>query len=401
MTLMSSPAVLEVVVESSGLFPPLSGVGYYTRELLKAYAALPGHFPVRLLAYRFFLKSGPGPQEDYLAGLARELDGTLVLRRRPVPSSIYARLRRLGLRPPIPLDLGRARDRRIYYFPNYVGEPLLRGRCVPVIYDFSHLRFPRSLQSRDHLYLRRYLPRTLKLASRVVVISEWVRSELQRAYGTPAEKISVIPPAVDSSVFKPDISPQLRRSVRKKYGLAGDYIFSLGTLEPRKNFPRLIEAYAMLPDSVRMQTALAIAGGPGWKNEDIFETVRRRGLSSTVKFLGYISEGDRAPLMREAVLFALPALYEGFGMPVLEAMACGTPVVTSDRGALPEVGGEAVVYADPLRPESICQGLLSVIENPSLRARLSKAGMSRAASFSWAASARALAEVFARAAGEE
>jgi glycosyltransferase involved in cell wall biosynthesis len=397
---MADPSVPEVVVESSGLFPPLSGVGYYTRELLKAYAALPGHFPIRVLAYRFFLKSGPAPREDYLAGLARELDGTLEVRRRPVPSSVYARLRRLGLRPPIPLDLVRPRTHRLYFFPNYIGEPLFRGRCVPVIYDFSHLRFPRSLQSRDHLYLKRYLPRTLRLASRVVVISEWVGSELQRAYGTPAEKIMVIPPGVDSSAFKPDIPPQLRQSVRKRYGLAGDYIFSLGTLEPRKNFSGLIEAYAMLPDVVRRRTVLAIAGGPGWKNEDVFETVRRLGLTSRVKFLGYISEVDRAPLMHEAVLFALPALYEGFGMPVLEAMACGTPVVTSDRGALPEVGGQAVIYVDPLRPETISRGLLSVIENAPLRSRLSKAGISRAASFTWAASAKILAEVFAQAAAE-
>jgi len=397
---MAVPSFLEIIVESSALFPPLSGVGYYTRELLKAYASLPGHFPIRLLAYRFFMKSAPGLQEGYLSGLARELNGRLDVRRRPVPSPVYARFRRLGLRPPIPLDLGRVRDRRIYFFPNYVGEPLLRTPCVPVVYDFSHLRFPRSLQSRDHLYLKRYLPRTLRLASRVVVISEWVRSELQRAYGTPAEKISVIPPAVDSSVFKPNISPQLRQSVREKYGLAGDYIFSLGTLEPRKNFPRLIEAYALLPDAVRRRTVLAIAGGRGWKNEDVFETVRRRGLDSRVKFLGYISGPDRAPLMREAVLFALPALYEGFGMPVLEAMSCGTPVVTSNRGALPELGGQAVVYTDPLEPENICRGLLSVIEDAPLRARLSKAGMSRAASFSWAAGARILAEVFVKAASD-
>lgn len=397
---MSFPSVLEVAVESSGLFPPLSGVGYYTREMLKAYAALPGHFPVRVLAYRFFMKSGPGPQEGYLAGLARELDGRLEIRRRPVPSSVYGRLRRLGLRPPVPLDLGRPRTRRLYFFPNYVGEPLLRAASVPVVHDFSFLRYPDSLRGRDHLYLKRYLPRTLRQARRVVVVSECMKDELQRAYGTPAEKIRVIPPAVDPSVFKPDISPRLRSSVRKRYGLTGDYIFSLGTLEPRKNFSRLIEAYAMLPDSVRRRTVLAIAGGPGWKNEDVYETVRRRGLSSRVKFLGYISEADRAPLMREAVLFALPALYEGFGMPVLEAMACGTPVVTSDRGALPEVGGEAVVYADPFRPESINRGLLSVIESAPLRARLSKAGISRAASFTWAASARLLAEVFAQAAAE-
>jgi len=390
----------DLIVESSALYPPLSGVGYYTLGLLKSYGALPDHYPVKILAYRFFLKRGRNPQEEHLADLAASLGASLELRRRPFPSLVYARLRRLGLRLPLPVDLFRPRRRTLYFFPNFVGEPLLRSRCVPLIHDFGFLHFPDRLQGRDHLLLKRYLPRTLKRASRVVVNSNRTKKELQDAYGIPPEQIAVVHPAVDHDTFRPDVPEAQRLAIRKKYELDGAYLFSLSTLEPRKNFSRLIEAYALLPEGVRKRFALVVAGGQGWKNEDITATLRRLGLESRIKFLGYIPEEDRAPLMRESELFVLPSLDEGFGIPVLEAMACGTPVVTSARGALPEVGGEAVVYTDPLRPESIADGILSILENPNFRQELSKAGAARAAAFQWTVSARALADVFQRAAEE-
>jgi len=384
----------ELVVESSALHPPLSGVGYYTRELLKAYTGRPGHFPVKILAYRFFLRRRPGPQEAYLAGLAGELNGSLDVRRRLLPSAVYAKLRRRGLRLPLPLDLFPLRRPRIYFFPNFVGEPLVRSRSVPVVYDLGFLRFPGRLQSRDDLFLKRYLPRTLRRAARVVVISKSVGAELEARYGVPSEKIAVVHPAVDPDVFRPDIPAGRRDAVRRTYGLVSPFLFSLSTLEPRKNFAGLVEAYALLPEDIQKRYRLVIAGGRGWKNEDVFAALRRLNLEGRIKFLGYIPEEDRAPLMREAKLFVLPSLDEGFGMPVLEAMACGLPVVTSARGALPEVGGEAVVYVDPLEPGTIARGILSVLENPDLREKLTVAGLNRARDFRWSTSARVLADVF-------
>ncbi|MBM3293058.1 MAG: glycosyltransferase family 4 protein, partial [Candidatus Aminicenantes bacterium] len=299
----------ELVVESSALHPPLSGVGLYTRELLKAYAALPGHFPVKILAYRFFPRRRPGPQEAYLAGLAGELGGSVEVRRRPLPSAVYATLRRRALRVPFPLDLFPSRRPRLHFFPNFVGEPLVRSFCIPVVYDFGFLHFLGKLQNRDHLFLKRYLPRTLRRATRVVVISKSVGAELEARYGVPPEKIAVVHPAVDPDVFRPDIPSGRREAVRKVHGLDSPYIFSLSTLEPRKNFAGLVEAYALLPEDIRKRCPLVIAGGRGWKNEDIFAALRRLSLENRVKFLGYIPEEDRAPLMREAELFVLPSLY--------------------------------------------------------------------------------------------
>jgi glycosyltransferase involved in cell wall biosynthesis len=388
----------EVLVESSGLFPPLSGVGYYSLGLLEAYGRLPGRFPVRVLAPRFVLRSGPGPQEAYLARLAERFGGALEVRRRAVPGLVQSGLRRFGLRMPLPLDLPRNPAGRVYFFPNYVGEPLWRAPSVPVVYDLTFLRFPRSLRGRDDLFLKRYLPRTLRRASRVVVISDFVGRELRRAYGLEEGRVTTVYPAVDHSRFRPSLPPAVRRAARRRHGLEGGYIFSLGTLEPRKNFARLIAAYGRLPHSVRKRTPLVVAGGPGWKNRDIREAIRNLGPDSPVRLLGYIADEDRAPLLAEATLFVLPSLYEGFGLPVLEAMACGTPVVTSARGALPELGGRAVVYADPLDPDDVARAMLSVLKDSGLRSRLSAAGPRRAAAFSWERSAWVLAGVFRKAA---
>ncbi len=388
----------DILIEPSALCPPLSGIGYYTRELLRAYALLPGRFPMKILSYRFFLKARTSAAEEYLRELARDIGATVEVRKRTAPSIVHHRLRGRALRSPFPVDLAGANLRRIYFFPNYVGAPLLRSSCVPVIFDLGFLRHPESLRAKDHLYLRRYLPRTLRRASRIVVISETIKRELREAFPIADEKIAVVHPAVDSAVFRPDIPPEERAAVRAKYGLPGPYLFSLSTLEPRKNFAGLIEAYALLPSHVRDRFPLVMAGGEGWKNEALFSAIRKLGLEDRVRFLGYIPDADRAPLMREADLFVLPSLYEGFGMSVLEAMACGTPVVTTERGALPEVGGDAVVYADPLDPRSMAREMAAVLGDPALRRELSAAGPRRAAAFRWDESARRLADVFERAA---
>ena len=396
----ASPPPPEILIETSALHPPLSGVGYYTRELLKAYSRLPGRFPMKLLEYRFALKPRSSPRDKGLAVLAAEIGAAVEIRSRLAPSAVHSRLRSRALRSPFPLDAAPGGARRIYFFPNYVGAPLLRAACVPVVYDLGFLHHPETLRDRDHVYLRRYLPRTLRRAATIVVISESVKRELVGAFDVAPDRIAVIHPAADPAVFRPDLPPGAGRDVRAKYGLDGPYLFSLSTLEPRKNFAGLVEGYALLPEEVRSRMPLVVAGGQGWKSDPLFDAVHRLKLDSRIKLLGYIPEADRAPLMREAELFALPSLYEGFGMPVLEAMACGTPVVTSGRGALAEVGADAVVYADPLDPGSIAQAILSIIGDPGARRRLSAAGPRRAAAFRWETGAATLVAVFERAARE-
>ncbi len=394
---MTDRRIPDLIVEPSALYPPWSGEGYYTRELLKAYAAIPGHFPVKFLVYRFFLKPGSTPTERERALLSEIPGAELEFRRRLLPGGIYTLLRRLGLRPPVPLDFFRTERNRLFFFPNYVGEPLARSPFVPVIFDFGFLKHPETLEGRDHLFLKRYVPGTLKKAARVVVISEFVKTELRQAFGVPEEKIVVIRPAVDHRVFRADVPEAARAAVRAKYKLEDGYVFSMGTLEPRKNFPRLIEAYARAARRSPAEASACHRRRERLEEPRDLRESEKPGVEAQVRFLGYVDEADRAPLYRNAAVFALPSLYEGFGMPVLEAMACGTPVVTSPGGALPEVGGEAVIYVDPLDPESIGKGIASVFTRPDLREKLSAAGIARAAEFDWASGARALADVFTQA----
>ena len=397
---MTPRAVPELVVEPSALFPPLSGVGYYTRELLRAYEALPGHFPVRILGSRWYFKPWQGPADIHLRRVSEATGYAVDLQTKLTPSALDERLRRRNRRLPFSVDLFAEPGSRVFFYPNYVGPPLGQSPSVPVIYDFSYLRYPHILKAKSVDYLRRYLPATIARATRIVVISESIKAELMRYFGVAADRIDVVYPAIDLAAFRPDIPWAVREHIRRKHGLGGDFIFSLSTVEPRKNFPRLIQAYALLPAGVRAVYPLVVAGGKGWKNDDVFTTIKRLGLEAQVQFLGYIDEEDRAPLMSEAALFVLPSLYEGFGMPVLEAMACGAPVVTSSRGALAEVGGEAVVDVDPFEPEDIARGMLSVLTDAALERRLAQAGPQRAREFTWESSARVLAATFARAAAE-
>jgi len=393
-------AVPALVVEPSALFPPLSGVGYYTRELLRRYETFPDHFPVRILGSRWYFKPWLGPADVHLKRISESTGYPVDPLTKLTPSALDNRLRARNLRHPLPVDLFDDPGSRVFFYPNYVGPPLCQSPSVPVVYDFSYLRFPHILRAKSVDYMRRYLPPTIRQATRVVVISESIKAELMRFFGVPADRIDVVYPAIDHAAFRPDIPWPVREHVRRKHGLEGDFIFSLSTVEPRKNFPRLIQAYALLPAGVRAAYPLVVAGGKGWKNEDVFVTIKRLGLEKQIQFLGYIDEEDRAPLMCEAALFVLPSLYEGFGMPVLEAMACGAPVVTSSRGALAEVGGTAVVDADPLVPEDIAKGMLSVLTDAAFERRLAQAGPVRAKIFTWESSAKALAATFARAAAE-
>jgi len=186
-----------------------------------------------------------------------------------------------------------------------------------------------------------------------------------------------------------DVAAQM---VREQHGIDGPYILFVGTLEPRKNVPKLLEAFAMVRRE--FPTRLILAGGKGWLAEDVFATVQRLALSDGVVLLGSVSPADLRPLYCAAEALVLPSLYEGFGLPPLEAMACGIPVVVSNAGALPEIVGDAGMLVRPDDPHDIAQGLGWVLGNASFRAALIERGLSRAATFSWDRAARETVAVY-------
>lgn len=223
-------------------------------------------------------------------------------------------------------------------------------------------------------------------ADAVITVSECSKNDIMQLLGLPPDRIHVIGNAVDETLF-PVRDAWLLSNVRERYGINGRFILYFGGFDLRKNVPRLIEAFSRLPERMREEYQLVIAGRYQHLGHPLYPDPRRRvqelHLDNQVVFTGQIREQDKAPLYSAATLFAFPSLYEGFGMPVLEAMACGTPVLTSNISALPEVAGEAGYLVDPYSPERISDGLRHLLEDQPLRDVLLHRGLDRAAQFTW------------------
>ncbi len=256
-----------------------------------------------------------------------------------------------------------------------VGWP---GPSIVTIYDLSFLLFPRAFKVVNRIYLAATTRATARRARRVLTISENARRDIVRLLSVPKEQIDVTYPAVEERYHL--LPVRAVEDFRLARGLPEAFIFALGTLEPRKNVVGLLHAYARLR---RPRPPLYIAGGTGWRFSPIFDTVKQLQLTEEVRFMGFVPE-DELPLWYNAArLFAFPSLYEGFGLPVLEAMACGTPVVTSTAASLAEVGGKAAVLVPPRDTDRIAQEIQRVLDDAVLRTELRAAGRIQASRFSW------------------
>jgi glycosyltransferase involved in cell wall biosynthesis len=258
-----------------------------------------------------------------------------------------------------------------------VGWP---GPGVVTVYDLSFFRFPHAFKPANRIYLAATTRATARRARRVLTISEHARRDIVRVLGVPEQRVDVTYPAAEER-FQP-LPARDVDAFRVARALPDAFIFALATLEPRKNLVGLLQAYARLRQP---RPPLYVAGGTGWRFRPIFDTVRQLHLDDDVHWLGYVPE-DELPLWYNAArLFAFPSLYEGFGLPVLEAMACGTPVVTSTAASLPEVGGKAAVLVPPLDTERIAQEMERVLDDSQLRTEMRAAGRIQASRFSWRA----------------
>lgn len=282
----------------------------------------------------------------------------------------------------------------ITHFFNYIAPPGVDGKTVITVHDMVYRTYPETVRGRTKKILDMGLASSMKRADMIVTVSEFSKSEIIRYFPQHESKIRVVPCGVDLDRFKPCQQPERIPEVKKKLGIEGEYFLYVGTIEPRKNLERLINAYNIFCQHEKDAPKLVLAGGKGWLYDGIFQRVTDLKLEDKVLFTQYISDEDMNPLMCGALAFVFPSIYEGFGIPPLEAMACGVPVLASNAASLPEVTGDCAVTCDPYSEEEIAEGLRRLYSDSELRADLSRRGLERAKTLTWDSSAEKLYSVY-------
>jgi glycosyltransferase involved in cell wall biosynthesis len=296
----------------------------------------------------------------------------------------------------IPLALRRERV-TLFHAPHYVLPPLVPCRSVVTIHDCIHLMFPQYLPSRvAYVYAKGSITAASRRATRVMTVSESSKRDILRFVDVPADKIDVIYNAYDERFGVEPLEEDVVR-VRERYQLHDEFILYAGNVKPHKNLERLIEAFHLVRNKGLDHLKLVLIGDEISRYASLRRAVHRHQLHKYVRFLGYLPEETLAVMYRLAGVFVFPSLYEGFGLPPLEAMASGTPVVTSNVSSLPEVAGGAAVLVDPYDPEAIADGIYRVLTDEQLRQGLRKKGIARAHQFSWEASVRRVRDIYQQA----
>lgn len=265
--------------------------------------------------------------------------------------------------------------------------------AIVTVHDLGYLHYPEAHRRFDRWYLDWTTRRHTHVAHHLIVDSEATKNDLINFYGAEPHQISVIYLGRDETLTRVN-NPEKIAAAKAKYGINGNYLLYLGTLQPRKNLGRLIDAFHLAVASRPNEALkLVIAGRQGWLYADIFAQVQRLGLTDRVIFPGYVAEADKAALLSGALAYVFPSLYEGFGLPVLEAMACGVPVLTSRLSSLPEVAGQAALLIDPHDTTQIAAGLIQLLNNLDLRNRLIAQGYDQIQQFSWPKAAVQVLEI--------
>jgi glycosyltransferase involved in cell wall biosynthesis len=349
------PGVATIGIDVSSLVQRRTGANIYVHQLVNALDRLPIDEAIRLYLHAPPIEPLPFP----------------VVRLPKTPFWTTLRLSGHFLRRPAP---------SVMLFPGHVMPLYAPMRSVVTVLDLAFELFPTHFTFRDRFRLIHSTRFSARHADHLIAISESTRRDLEEVYGVDPERITVIPLSHDEHHFRP--VPHDVGRVRARYGLDRPYLLCVGTLQKRKNHVRLLQALRLLIDR-GVDVDLAVVGGRGWLFDEVFSEVRRLRLEERVKFLGYAEHADLPALYTGASASALVSLYEGFGLPVLESLACHTPVVVSDVSSLPEIGGDAVLTADPRSSEDIADKLHAILTDGILRSELVERIPAHLRRFSW------------------
>lgn len=368
------------------MLSPLTGIGNYTYQVAKSlreldavndYSYFYGYYSKQLFCsatqkgvfffnpIKEFVKKIPG-----LGNTARKLNGAV---------NYFSR-----------------RSYDLYFEPNFIPINIKAKTTIVSVCDFSWKLYPQWHPKERVSYFEENFFRNITRADRIIFISDYIRKEAIKLFDFPADKLKTIHLGFDKEIFK-HYSHQELQVLRVKYNLPEKFILFVSSSEPRKNLKNLILAYSKMDEDIQQNYKLVLTGVKGWNDKEIIKLLDK--LKDRVTYLGYVSNTELCQLYNLATLLVFPSFYEGFGLPPLEAMACGCPVVTSNTTSLPEVCGDAAIYVEPSYVDSIAEGIYKVITNEELRKTLIQKGFANAAKFSWTKCAQEHLKVFEEAAG--
>lgn len=355
-----------------------AGIGRYTRQLARHLAPLRGADDRLRLFYLDFARRGDPP----------DAPGAEPAPWRLLPGALLQQLWKHADWPDFGLLAGPA---DLYHFTNFIVPPLRRGKAVVSIFDMSFARLPECAEERNRDYLAARIAATIRRADAIVTISRFSADEIVALHPAAAGKVHAIPLGIDAGFARP--TPERIASLRRALGLERPYLLSVGTIEPRKNYPFLVKVFEALE---RDDLDLVVAGMPGWRCDPIFGAFRASRRARQIRYVSYVADADLPALYAGAELFVLPSLYEGFGFPPLEAMACGTPVVASNGGSLPEVLGAAAEIVADFEIDSWRSALTRLLDDSSLRRERALRGREWVRRYRWEETARATWAVYRR-----
>ncbi len=370
---------MRIAIDFTSAARERAGIGRYARELIRALSRLD-----RANQYRLFV-----PLDAHADLLAFDWPPNFAIVHAPLTERVLAALWHRA-RVPLPVEffIGRV---DVFYSPDFLLPPTWARRKLVTVHDLSYVRLPECFPAVLKRYLDNAVPRSLKRADLVLADAQSTRADLVDVYRLAPDRIKVLYSGVDAR-FCAHLDEAARMRVAEKYRLGDPYLLSVSTIQPRKNNVRLIRAFARLLPRLGAPLSLVIAGGEGWMYDEVYRVVDELDLRHRVKFLGFTADEDLPALYSMATLFVYPSLYEGFGLPVAEAMACGVPVVCSNSSSLPEVGGSAVLYFDPCNVDEMADVIGHALKEPAIRSRLQAQGLEQVKQFTWERSAQALLE---------
>lgn len=374
---------MKLALELQSCLKNKSGIGIYTYELSK-----------RLQQYKDIKFTGHIFNFINRNDISKDLDG-IDIEKNICSLFPYGVYRRIWHYIPIKYNWLFRDNADIYHFFNFIVPPRIKGKVITTIHDMTYELYPETMDKRNLKRIKNDIQYSVDRSDKIITVSESSKNDIIKFLNVDESKIEIVYNGVDYEKFNKYYTEDIKLIVRNKYNLPQNYILYMGTLEPRKNIDSIIEAFALIKKQKDFDNIkLVIAGKKGWLFEDIFNLVDKLNLKDHVIFTDYVDETDKPIIYNMAKLFVFPSLYEGFGIPVLEAMASSVPVIASNVSSLPEVAGNAAILVNPKDIEGIAKNIIKILSDDDLKNELVRKGHIQAQKFTWEASAEKLYNIY-------